>query len=416
MFARRQPGTASANQLNSFPTTQDTKTPPATCAPDDADALNRSTDFFEHAMSTLADITSSFRTKPSEKARAAADREAILADPGFGKHFTDHMISIDWTTERGWHDAEVRAYGPLMLDPAASVLHYAQEIFEGLKAYRHADGSIWTFRPQANAERMQRSARRLALPELPTELFVESIRQLVKADANWVPSAPETSLYLRPFTIANESFLGVRSAQRAAYYVIASPAGPYFAKGVAPVSIWLSTEYARAAKGGTGAAKCGGNYAASLLPQKEAYDNGCAQVLFLDPLEGKYLEELGGMNVFLVKKDGTLVTPELSGSILEGVTRASIIQLARDRGITVEERKVTAQEWRDGMASGDVVEAFACGTAAVVTPIAALKGPGFVAGDENAPAGKLTMSLRQELTDIQYGRRADPHGWMTRLV
>ncbi len=371
-------------------------------------------------MSTLTDKVQAssvqFQATRSTAARAQADREAILANPGFGKHFTDHMVSIDWTVDKGWHDAQVRPYGPLMLDPAASVLHYAQEIFEGLKAYRHADGSIWTFRPEANAQRMQRSARRLALPELPTDVFVESVKQLVAADADWVPSAPETSLYLRPFTIANESFLGVRSAQRAAYYVIASPAGPYFAKGVAPVSIWLSTEYSRAGRGGTGAAKCGGNYAASLLPQKEAYDHGCAQVLFLDPLENKYLEELGGMNVFLVQKDGTLLTPELSGSILEGVTRASIIQLARDRGHQVVERKVTAQEWRDGVASGDIVEAFACGTAAVITPIAALKGPDFTCGDENAPAGQLTMSLRQELTDIQYGRVADRHGWLTQLV
>jgi branched-chain amino acid aminotransferase len=357
-----------------------------------------------------------FRSKRSSVARILAEREAILADPGFGKHFTDHMVSIDWTKALGWHDAQVMPYGPLLLDPAASVLHYAQEIFEGLKAYRHADGSIWTFRPEANAARMQRSARRLALPELPAELFIESLKQLVATDADWVPSAPETSLYIRPFMIANESFLGVRSAQKAAYYVIASPAGPYFANGVAPVAIWLSTQFARAAKGGTGAAKCGGNYAASLLPQQEAYEHGCAQVLFLDPVEGKYLEELGGMNVFLVKKDGTLVTPELSGSILEGVTRASIIQLARDRGHEVQERKVTLDEWRDGMASGEVTEAFACGTAAVVTPIAALKGHGFVAGSVDAPAGKLTMSLRQELTDIQYGRQPDRHGWLTRLA
>lgn len=263
---------------------------------------------------------------------------------------------------------------------------------------------------------MQRSAHRLALPELPTDAFIESLKQLVAMDADWVPSAPETCMYLRPFTIANESFLGVRSAHKATYFVIASPVGPYFAKGVAPVSIWLSEDYARAAVGGTGAAKCGGNYAASLLPQQEAYKNGCSQVLFLDPQEGKYLEELGGMNVCLVKKDGTLVTPELSGSILEGVTRLSILQLARDRGIKVEERKVSIDEWRDGVASGDVTETFACGTAAVVAPIAALKGRGFTVGDENAPAGKLTMSLRQELTDIQYGRAPDRHGWLTRLV
>jgi branched-chain amino acid aminotransferase len=303
-----------------------------------------------------------------------------------------------------------------MLDPASSVLHYAQEIFEGLKAYRHPDGSIWTFRPEQNAARMQRSATRLALPPLPTDLFLESIKQLVAADAAWVPGSGEMSLYIRPFMIANESFLGVRSAHRAAYYVIASPAGPYFAKGVAPVMIWLAEDHARAAYGGTGAAKCGGNYAASLLPQQEAYENGCPQVLFLDSQEGKYVEELGGMNVFLVLKDGTLVTPELTGSILEGVTRMSIIQLARDRGHQVQERKITIDEWREGIASGEVAEAFACGTAAVVTPIAALKGRGFIAGDEHAAAGKFTMSLRQELTDIQSGRLPDRHGWLQRLV
>ena len=357
-----------------------------------------------------------FKITNSTAFQQQAEREAILDNPGFGKHFTDHMVSIDWTIEQGWHDAQVKPYGPLLLDPAASVLHYAQEIFEGLKAYRHPDGSIWTFRPQANAMRMQRSATRLALPELPTDMFVESIRQLVKIDVQWVPSGSEMSLYLRPFMIANESFLGVRSAQKAAYYVIASPAGAYFAKGVAPVSIWVSTDFTRAASGGTGAAKCGGNYAASLLPQQEAYANGCPQVLFLDPLEGKYLEELGGMNVFLVMKDGTLVTPVLTGSILEGVTRASIIQLARDRGHKVEERRVTLDEWKQGMDTGEVAEAFACGTAAVVTPIAALKGRDFIAGDESAPAGQLTMSLRQQLTDIQHGRAPDPHGWMVKLV
>lgn len=363
-----------------------------------------------------AQPTLAFRSLKSTHPTPQAEREAIVANPGFGKYFTDHMVSIDWTLEQGWHDAALKPYGPLMLDPASSVLHYAQEIFEGLKAYRHPDGSIWTFRPEQNAARMQRSATRLALPPLPTDLFLESIKQLVAADAAWVPGSGEMSLYIRPFMIANESFLGVRSAHRAAYYVIASPAGPYFAKGVAPVMIWLAEDHSRAAHGGTGAAKCGGNYSASLLPQQEAYENGCPQVLFLDSQEGKYIEELGGMNVFLVLKDGTLVTPELTGSILEGVTRMSIIQLARDRGHQVQERKITVQEWREGIASGDITEAFACGTAAVVTPIAALKGRGFIAGDEHAPAGKLTMSLRQELTDIQSGRAPDRHGWLQRLV
>jgi len=355
-----------------------------------------------------------FDTTPSSAARSAAEREAILADPGFGRHFTDHMVSIPWSLDEGWHDAAVHPYGPLQLDPAASVLHYAQEIFEGLKAYRHADGSVWSFRPDANGRRLQRSARRLSLPELSVEDFVESVRQLVRADLGWVPSAPETSLYLRPFVIATEAFLGVRAAQRVAYHLIASPAGAYFPGGVSPVSIWLTTNYARAGKGGTGAAKTGGNYASSLLPQAEAYAQGCQQVLFLDSSESTYIEELGGMNVVLVKRDGTLVTPD-SDSILEGITRDSILQLAEDRGHRVERRRVTLDEWRDGVASGEITEVFACGTAAVVVPIGELKGEGFQVGDPSAPGGELTMSLRDELTGIQYGRVEDRHGWMTRL-
>ena len=333
----------------------------------------------------------------------------------FGKDYSDFQAHATWTAEEGWHNKVIEPYGALSLDPATSVLHYGQEIFEGLKAYRHEDGSIWTFRPDANGERLQRSAARLALPQLPVAEFTESLRQLVAVDHAWVPSAPESSLYFRPFMIATEAFLGVRPAQAAAYYVIASPAGAYFAKGVAPVSIWLSEDYARAAKGGTGAAKCGGNYAASLLPQQEAYAQGCSQVLFLDPVEGRYLEELGGMNVFLVHRDGRIITPELSGSILEGITRASILQLARDRGLMVEERKVSIDEWKDGVASGEISEVFACGTAAVVTPIGALKGRGFSVGDIDAPAGEVTMAIRRELTDIQYGRLPDRHGWLVRL-
>jgi len=357
-----------------------------------------------------------FSLTPSTAARAEAAREDILADPGFGKHFTDHMVIIDWTIDRGWHEARVVPYGPLSVDPAASVLHYGQEVFEGLKAYRHADGSLWTFRPEANALRLQRSARRLALPELSVPDFIESLKQLISVDGSWVPSAPETSLYLRPFMIASESFLGVRAAHKVDYMLIASPAGAYFAQGVAPVKIWLTTEYSRAGRGGTGAAKCGGNYASSLLAQVEAYENGCAQVLFLDSSTGANIEELGGMNIFFVHKDGKLVTPALTGSILEGITRESIITLAKDRGLTVEERAVTIDEWREGIASGQITEVFACGTAAVITPIAQLLGAnGLAIGDADAPAGELTMSLRKELTDIQDGRTPDRHGWLTRL-
>ncbi|HXD62633.1 MAG TPA: branched-chain amino acid aminotransferase [Lacisediminihabitans sp.] len=362
----------------------------------------------------LAPAAFEFAVTVNEAARSAAERADIMANPGFGKHFTDHMVDICWSQKGGWHRPRVQPYGPIALDPAAAVLHYGQEIFEGLKAYRHADGSIWSFRPEANAARMQRSAIRLALPQLPTEYFIESLKQLIAVDGDWVPDATETSLYLRPFMFAKEAFLGVRPAEKVNYYVIASPAGAYFSGGVAPVSIWLSTDYARAGKGGTGAAKTGGNYASSLVAQAEAYDHGCAQVLFLDSAEGKYIEELGGMNIVLVYKDGTLVTPE-SDSILEGITRDSILQLAEDRGHRVERRRVTIDEWRDGVASGDIVEVFACGTAAVVTPIAQLKAADFTIGSEDAVAGELTMSLRQELTDIQYGRGEDRHGWMMRL-
>ncbi len=350
----------------------------------------------------------------SESARSAAERDEILANPGFGNYFTDHMVDLCWSAKGGWHRPRVSPYGPIQLDPSAAVLHYAQEIFEGLKAYRHSDGSIWSFRPEANAARMQRSAYRLALPELPVEHFLDALKQLVAVDGDWVPDREETSLYLRPFMFAKEAFLGVRPANKVAFYLIASPAGAYFPSGVAPVSIWLSDHWSRAGKGGTGAAKTGGNYASSLLPQAEAYEHGCAQVLFLDSVEGKYIEELGGMNVVLVYKDGTLVTPD-SDSILEGITLDSVLQLARDRGHTVERRRVTIDEWRTGVESGDIVEVFACGTAAVITPIGELKSDTFTVGDITAPPGELTMSLRKELTDIQYGRERDRHNWMVRL-
>jgi len=362
----------------------------------------------------LAPRTLEFAVTPNDAARSAAEHADIIAEPGFGKHFTDHMVDICWSEHGGWHRPRVLPYGPIQLDPAAAVLHYAQEVFEGLKAYRHADGSIWTFRPEMNAERMKRSARRLALPELPTEYFIESLRQLIAVDARWVPSAPDTSLYLRPFMFAKEAFLGVRPAEKVNYYVIASPAGAYFPGGVAPVSIWVSTDYARAGKGGMGAAKAGGNYASSLVAQQEAYDHECAQVLFLDAEKSQYLEELGGMNVVFLYRDGRVVTPE-SSSILEGITLDSILQLAKDRGLKVEQRRVTIDEVREGVASGDIVEMFACGTAAVIVPIASFQAADYVIGDPDAAAGELTMSLRDELTDIQYGRKPDRHGWLMRL-
>ncbi len=355
-------------------------------------------------------------TTASTTPRTDAERAAILADPGFGNHFTDHMFLAEWTPQDDWSDARVVPYGPLQLDPATAVLHYAQEIFEGLKAYAHADGSVWLFRPEANAARLQRSAQRLALPALPEDWFVGSIEALVGADRAWVPEGGESSLYLRPFMFASEVFLGVRPSQHVTYSVIASPAGAYFPGGVKPVSIWLSEEYARAGAGGTGAAKCGGNYAASLLPQQEAIAEGCQQVAFLDSAEHRWVEELGGMNLYFVQSDGSIVTPALSGTILEGITRESILTIARDLGHEVVERKVSIDEWREGVADGTITEVFACGTAAVVTPVGTLKWRGGEATAGHGEPGKVTLDIRSALVDVQYGRAEDRHGWMRRVA
>ena len=346
-------------------------------------------------------------------------RDAILGAPVFGTQFTDHMSHIRFTEEQGWHGHEVIPYGPLSLDPAAAVLHYAQEIFEGLKAYRHADGSVWTFRPDRNAERMNKSAARLALPTMTDGDFVESLRALVEQDSAWVPTprddSDEVSLYLRPFMISAERFLGLRPTQQADYYVIASPAAAYFSGGVKPVSIWLSQNLKRAGKGGTGFAKCGGNYAASTEAMIEAAGKGCQQVLFTDAVDGTHLEELGGMNIMLVTSDGKLLTPPVSETILDGVTRRSIIDLAPQLGLTPEERPITVDEWRAGVADGTIVEAFACGTAAAVTPIGSLVSEdwSFTQGDE---PGETTMAVRRALLDIQYGRAEAPVGWMVQLA
>jgi branched-chain amino acid aminotransferase len=364
-------------------------------------------------MSTL-DITVTPREDVTPDERLAE----ILAAPGFGTHFTDHMYVAEWTPDKGWHDARITAYGPLTLDPATAVLHYAQEIFEGLKAYRHADGSVWTFRPEANAARMARSASRLALPELAVDDFVASVDELVRRDERWVPDPEgEKSLYLRPFMFASESFLGVRPSKHVSYLVIASPAGAYFSHGIKPVSILVSEHYTRAAAGGMGAAKTGGNYASSLAPQQEAIDRGFDQVVFLDALERSYVEELGGMNLYFVHDDGSIVTPELTGTILEGVTRSSIIELAGSLGHKVEERRFTIDEWRDGVRSGRITEVFACGTAAVVTPIGRLAwSDGEVDCAPTGEAGPVTAGIRQALVDVQYGRAEDTFGWLHRVV
>ncbi|TNC27929.1 branched-chain amino acid aminotransferase [Mumia zhuanghuii] len=366
-------------------------------------------------MTTSADATFSYALEPTPSPVPEQRRAEILANPGFGLHFTDHMFTAEWTPETGWAAPTVKQYGPLQLDPATAVLHYAQEIFEGLKAYAHEDGSVWTFRPQANAERFQRSAHRLALPELPVDWFVGSIDALVQADRAWVPTGGETSLYLRPFMFASEAFLGVRPSKHVTYCVIASPAGAYFAGGVKPVNIWLSREYARAGAGGTGAAKCGGNYASSLLPQQIAAEHGCEQVVFLDSEQHTYIEELGGMNLYFVHDDGTIVTPA-SDSILEGITRDAIGTIAGDLGHTVEERRFGIDEWVDGVSSGRVTEVFACGTAAVVTPVGALRWDDGEVVSSDGEGGKVTMAIREALIDLQYGRTPDTHGWMHRVA
>ena len=361
-------------------------------------------------------MTLAYEIRSNPQPRPEAERTAIMAKPGFGNYFTDHMAVATWTDAEGWHDSAVVPYGPFAVDPASAVLHYAQEVFEGLKAYPQPDGSVRLFRPESNAARFARSAERLALPVLAAEDFLASIESLVAADRVWVPTGEEQSLYLRPFMFASEVFLGVRPARRVTYCVIASPAGSYFSGGVKPVQIWVSQDFTRASPGGTGAAKCGGNYAASLISQAQALEKGCEQVLYPDGAELKYVEELGGMNVFVVTADGELVTPELTGSILEGVTRDSILALADERGLTPVERRIAIDDLLDDVESGAVVEAFACGTAAVLTPIAGLKLPGREVSVGDGAAGAHTIAIRARLLDIQYGRAEDTHGWMHEIA
>ncbi|HKT04349.1 MAG TPA: branched-chain amino acid aminotransferase [Rugosimonospora sp.] len=344
------------------------------------------------------------------------ERAALLANPGFGRIFTDHMVTIRYADGKGWYDARVEPRGPLSIDPATAVLHYAQEIFEGLKAYRTASGGVTMFRPEANARRFRESAERLAMAPLPEELFLASLHELVRIDRDWIPTSDDGSLYLRPFMFASEVFLGVKPSAEYVYAVIASPVGSYFKSGVQPVSVWVSSDYTRAAPGGTGAAKCGGNYAASLLPQAEAIGQGCDQVVFLDAVERRYVDELGGMNVFFGYDDGTLVTPPLTGNILPGITRDAILTLARDAGLTVVERPYSIEEWRADARSGRLREAFACGTAAVITPIGTVKSPDgeFTVGDGGT--GEVTARLRTQLVDIQRGRAEDRYGWVHKVI
>ena len=345
------------------------------------------------------------------------ERDEKVAAGGFGKYYTDNMVTIDWNEADGWSDAQLHAYGPLTLDPATAVFHYGQEIFEGMKAYSQPDGSISLFRPDANALRFARSAARLALPELSVEEFIDTITTLVKQDRKWVPKKVGESLYIRPFMFATEVGLGVRPSNRAKYVLIATPAGAYFNAANA-VTVWISTEYVRAAIGGTGEAKCGGNYAASLVAQKQASTKGCDQVVWLDAVERKWVEEMGGMNLYFVKgsgKDATVITPKLTGTLLPGITRDSILTVAKDLGYKVEEVMLSIDDWRDGVASGEITEIFACGTAAVVSAVGAAKSEFGTWPTGDGKPGPITMQIRETLLGIQHGTIEDKHGWNVKV-
>ena len=355
---------------------------------------------------------------PNTKPLDSAERTKRVAEPGFGKYYTDNMVIAQWNESSGWSDATLQAYGPLSLDPATMVFHYGQEIFEGMKAYTQPDGGISLFRPEANAKRFAKSAARIALPEMPVDFFVQTVEELVKQDKGWVPKKSGESLYLRPFMIATEVGLGVRPSNQATYVLIATPAAAYFDASKA-VTVWISTEYVRAALGGTGEAKCGGNYAASLLAQKQAAKEGCDQVAYIDAVERKWVEEMGGMNLYFIKgsgKDGKIITPKLTGTLLPGITRDSILTLAKDLGYKTEEAMISIDDWRDGVKSGEITEIFACGTAAVVSAVGTAKSIHGTWQTGDGQPGPITNQIRSSLLAIQHGSAEDKHGWNKRVI
>lgn len=363
----------------------------------------------DQVLPSSSEAAKRFPVTRNPDAATAEQHAEAMTELAFGTRFSDHMATMSWNPTDGWHDRKVQAFGPLSLSPAAAVLHYSQEIFEGLKAFKWEDGSIWTFRPGFNSARFNQSARRMDMPEVRLEDFIGSIVQTVSTDSRWVPKEGDASLYLRPFMIADEPYLGVRPARNYLYALITSPVGAFFKDGLNPVSIYVSDTYHRAAPGGTGAAKTGGNYSASMLPQRMADHLGFEQVCYLDAATNKNLEELGGMNLFVIRKDGTAQTPRLTGTILEGGTRSAIIQLLSDRGTKVEEVDIPIKELVEDIRSGEVTELFACGTAALVTPIGRLGGDGF---DLEVNGTEVSLELYSALSDIQRGRAEDPHGWM----
>jgi len=352
-----------------------------------------------------------FAHHPHPSPVPADKRAELLKNPGFGRVFSDHMVTIRYHESKGWHDARIEPRAPIAMDPAAAVLHYAQEIFEGLKAYRTKDGGATMFRPIENARRFQQSAERLAMPSLPEELFVEACDLLVKTDRAWIPDG-DGSLYIRPFMFANETFLGVKPSSDYLFIVIASSVGSYFKSGADAVSVWVSQEFTRAAPGGTGAVKCGGNYAASLLAQAEATRNGCDQVVFLDAAERKWVEELGGMNIFFVFNDGSMSTPPLGGTILAGVTRDCVLQLLRDWKVPAVERPLSLEELATAHAARKLDALFGTGTASLVAPIGEVAWDGASLPLPPAGPDALGERLRGALGAVQRGEAPDLHGWL----
>lgn len=333
---------------------------------------------------------------------------------GFGKLFTDHMFVVEYTEGIGWHDARIQPYGPLAIDPASPVLHYAQEIFEGLKVYRREDGELQMFRPIENARRMNRSAARICMPELDAEFQVAAMKALVEVEKDWVPTRKGTSLYLRPTMIAHGAELGVHPAKKYLYFIICSPAGNYYKNGMAPVKIHIEDRYVRAVIGGIGEAKTGGNYAASLKATFDAADKGFDQVLWLDGKENKYVEEVGAMNMMFVI-GGKLLTAPTQGSILPGITRMSILELAKDKGLEVEVRPISVDELFKAYEEGTFTEAFGTGTAAVISPVGLLEYHGKTMVLNNGQIGPVAQDMYDTLVGIQRGERPDPHNWIDRL-
>lgn len=354
-----------------------------------------------------------FNADPAVPRTPSDQIASALVDPGFGRYFVDHMARAVWTADAGWHDHSLIATGPLPMHPGLAALQYGQEIFEGMKAFRHADDSVWLFRPEMNAARFARSAIRMQMPRLPEDAFVDSVVQVVANNLDWVPRSSEQSLYLRPCMFASETLIGVRAAHEYTYICLGMPVAPFYAD---PLKLWVPPHYSRSMPGGTGDAKCGGNYAASMAGEAEAHANGCQQVLWLDSATRTLVEEGGTMNFFAVTAADELVTPALNGQILPGITRDSILQLADQHGLRPVERPLPLAELRAGIETGQITEAFACGTAVVISPVVGLKSPDFEVTIGDGTPGPRTTAIREHLTGIQFGTRPDEFGWLHRVA